>query len=50
MAVWLLKGPGQRTVLLDAGFYRDEFIRETKPADFHRPSEYSTPWVYRRQV
>lgn len=39
MIFWLLKGPGQRNVLVDAGFYRDEFIREYHPADFHRPSD-----------
>jgi glyoxylase-like metal-dependent hydrolase (beta-lactamase superfamily II) len=39
MAVWLLKGPGQRNVLVDAGFYREEFIRDWHPADFHRPSD-----------
>jgi glyoxylase-like metal-dependent hydrolase (beta-lactamase superfamily II) len=39
MTVWLLKGPGQRNVLVDAGFYRDDFIRDWHPADFHRPSE-----------
>jgi glyoxylase-like metal-dependent hydrolase (beta-lactamase superfamily II) len=39
MAVWMLKGSGLRTVLVDAGFYRDEFIRDSKPTDFHRPSE-----------
>jgi glyoxylase-like metal-dependent hydrolase (beta-lactamase superfamily II) len=39
MAVWLLKGPGQRNVLVDAGFYREEFIRRWHPVDFHRPSD-----------
>jgi glyoxylase-like metal-dependent hydrolase (beta-lactamase superfamily II) len=39
LAVWLLKGPGERTVLVDAGFYRDEFIQSWKPSDFRRPSE-----------
>jgi len=39
MTVWLLRGPSQRTVLVDAGFYREEFIRDNKPTDFHRPSE-----------
>lgn len=38
MMVWLLKGPNERTVLVDAGFYRDEFIRENKPKDFRKPS------------
>lgn len=39
MTVWLLKGPAQRTVLVDAGFYREEFIRDWRPADYHRPSD-----------
>lgn len=39
MFVWLLKGPGQRTVLVDAGFYREEFIRAAQPADYQRPSD-----------
>lgn len=39
MSVWLLKGPGRRNVLVDAGFYRDDFIRDWHPVDFHRSSE-----------
>jgi glyoxylase-like metal-dependent hydrolase (beta-lactamase superfamily II) len=39
MTVWLLKGPDRRTVLVDAGFYRDEFIQRWRPAGFRRPSE-----------
>ena len=38
LTVWLLKGP-DRTVLVDAGFYRDQFLRSWKPAEFRRPSE-----------
>lgn len=38
MMVWLIKGNG-RTVLVDAGFYRDKFLQRWKPADFVRPSE-----------
>ena len=38
MAVWLLRGNG-RTVLVDAGFYRDKFVQRWKPADFVQPSE-----------
>jgi glyoxylase-like metal-dependent hydrolase (beta-lactamase superfamily II) len=38
MMVWLLRAPG-RTVLVDAGFYRDKFVRQWKPADFRRPSD-----------
>ena len=39
MTVWLMKGPGDRRVLVDAGFYRDEFVLDAKPTDFHRSSE-----------
>jgi glyoxylase-like metal-dependent hydrolase (beta-lactamase superfamily II) len=39
MTVWLLQGPERRTVLVDAGFYRDEFIQRWRPAGFRRPSE-----------
>jgi glyoxylase-like metal-dependent hydrolase (beta-lactamase superfamily II) len=39
MMVWLLKGPGGRRVLLDAGFYRGKFIESWKPAGFVPPSE-----------
>lgn len=39
MMVWLIRQPGQRTVLVDAGFYRDEFVQEYNPADFRRPSD-----------
>jgi glyoxylase-like metal-dependent hydrolase (beta-lactamase superfamily II) len=41
--VWVLKGagPGARghTVLFDAGFYRDQFVKAWKPFDFTRPSD-----------
>ena len=36
--VWVLRGEG-RTVLVDAGFYRDKFVQRWKPATFVRPSE-----------
>ena len=39
MTVWLLKGPGDRNVLVDAGFYREEFIRSAEPKAFRRSSE-----------
>lgn len=39
MMVWLLKGPDQRTVLVDAGFYREEFFRDFQLAKFQRPSD-----------
>ena len=37
MTVWLLRGNG-RNVLVDAGFYRDKFIRQWKPIDFVSPA------------
>ena len=39
MTVWLLKGPDGRNVLVDAGFYRDNFLRQWKPVDFEKPSD-----------
>jgi glyoxylase-like metal-dependent hydrolase (beta-lactamase superfamily II) len=42
MTVWVLKGQG-RTVLVDAGFYRDTFIQQWHPADFVRPSDAIAP-------
>ena len=39
MMFWVLKGPGGRRVLVDAGFYRQKFLDSWKPADFVRPSE-----------
>ena len=36
--VWLIRGGG-RTVLMDAGFYRDKFIQRWKPAPYVRPSD-----------
>jgi glyoxylase-like metal-dependent hydrolase (beta-lactamase superfamily II) len=38
MAVWLVRGNG-RTVLVDAGFYRDKFLQRWKPAEFVTPAE-----------
>jgi len=39
MMVWLLKGPGGRNVLVDAGFYRQKFLDAWKPAEYRRPSD-----------
>ena len=39
MMFWLLKGPGGRRVLVDAGFYRQKFLDSWKPADYRRPSD-----------
>jgi glyoxylase-like metal-dependent hydrolase (beta-lactamase superfamily II) len=38
MMCWLLEAPG-RHVLVDAGFYREKFVDEWKPAKFVKPSE-----------
>ena len=42
LMVWLVRAPGatghQRTVLVDAGFYRDAFVRRWHPDDYQRPS------------
>jgi glyoxylase-like metal-dependent hydrolase (beta-lactamase superfamily II) len=39
MMFWLLKGPGGRNVIVDAGFYREKFMQQWKPADYVRPPE-----------
>jgi glyoxylase-like metal-dependent hydrolase (beta-lactamase superfamily II) len=36
--VWLIRGGG-RTVLMDAGFYRDKFVERWKPVGFTKPSD-----------
>jgi glyoxylase-like metal-dependent hydrolase (beta-lactamase superfamily II) len=38
MMVWLLEG-NSRHILVDAGFYRDQFMKQWKPVDYMRPSE-----------
>lgn len=38
MAVWLVRGNG-RTVLVDSGFYRDQFLKQWTVKDFMKPSE-----------
>ena len=38
LMVWLARAPG-RTVLMDAGFYRDKFVARWKPQDYVRPSD-----------
>jgi len=38
MTVWVLRGP-DRIILVDAGFYRDEFLKSWKVEDFVRPSD-----------
>jgi glyoxylase-like metal-dependent hydrolase (beta-lactamase superfamily II) len=37
LMVWVARAPG-RTVLVDAGFYREKFIRRWRPASYERPS------------
>ena len=39
MMVWLLKGPDGRNVLVDAGFYRENFMTRWKPANYATPAE-----------
>ena len=35
---WLVRRPDGRVVLMDAGFYRDKFLRRWNPLDFAQPS------------
>jgi glyoxylase-like metal-dependent hydrolase (beta-lactamase superfamily II) len=38
MTLWVLRGPDGRTVLVDAGFYRPQYLREgRRVADYTRP-------------
>ena len=37
MMVWLIKGDGHN-ILFDAGFYRDQFMKQWHPADYEKPS------------
>ena len=37
LTMWLLRGPGGRTVLVDAGFKRADLIARWKPIDYMRP-------------
>lgn len=39
MMFWLLEGPDRRRVIVDAGFYRQKFLDDWKPADYRRPSD-----------
>jgi glyoxylase-like metal-dependent hydrolase (beta-lactamase superfamily II) len=38
MMVWLVKGNG-KNILVDSGFYRDQFFKQWKVKDFVKPSE-----------
>ena len=39
MTVWLLRGPGSRRVLVDAGYYRDSLLDGYTQKDWHKPSD-----------
>jgi glyoxylase-like metal-dependent hydrolase (beta-lactamase superfamily II) len=41
--VWLVKGNGHN-ILVDSGFYRDQFMRQWHPKDFTKPSD-AMAWV-----
>ena len=43
MMVWLVKGNGHN-ILVDSGFYRDQFMRQWHPKDFTKPSD-AMAWV-----
>jgi glyoxylase-like metal-dependent hydrolase (beta-lactamase superfamily II) len=38
MTVWLVKGNGH-VILVDSGFYREQFLKQWKPKDFVKPTE-----------
>jgi glyoxylase-like metal-dependent hydrolase (beta-lactamase superfamily II) len=38
MMVWLVRGSGHN-ILVDAGFYRDQFMKQWHPKDYVKPSE-----------
>lgn len=38
MIVWLVRGNG-RNILVDSGFYREQFLKDWKIRDFRKPSE-----------
>jgi glyoxylase-like metal-dependent hydrolase (beta-lactamase superfamily II) len=38
MTIWLVKGNG-RIILVDSGFYREQFLKQWKPKDFVTPSQ-----------
>ena len=39
MMVWVLRGPDNRIAIVDAGFYRDKFMQQWKPAGYSKPSD-----------
>jgi glyoxylase-like metal-dependent hydrolase (beta-lactamase superfamily II) len=40
--VWVVRA-GSRVILVDAGFYREKFMRQWKPVDYVKPSEAIAP-------
>ncbi len=38
LMIWLVEGNGHH-ILVDAGFYRDQFMKQWKPVDYVKPSE-----------
>lgn len=38
LMIWLIEGNGHR-ILVDAGFYRDQFMKQWKPVDYVKPPE-----------
>jgi glyoxylase-like metal-dependent hydrolase (beta-lactamase superfamily II) len=38
LMVWVVRGGG-RTILVDAGFHREKFMRQWKPVDYVKPSD-----------
>lgn len=39
MMFWVIRAPGGRVMLFDAGFYREKFIAQWKPRDFVSPAQ-----------
>ena len=39
MMIWLIKGPGRKNILVDAGCYHDRFVKGHGIKDFIKPSE-----------
>jgi glyoxylase-like metal-dependent hydrolase (beta-lactamase superfamily II) len=50
MMMWLLREPGGRTVLVDAGFHRQKFLDQWKPAAFVSPADALAPLVPAKDV
>ena len=39
MTIWVLKGPDGRTALVDAGYYRPQFLKQWRAVDYTRPDK-----------